>query len=224
MKKLEAVIFDMDGVLFDTERMSCECCFEAAKQLGLTLAEEAVYGGCGRNEASLRRHIMETEEPWYPNGTFPYEKYRERFMALFQESLERELPIKKGVRELLEYLKEKQIKTAIASSTKGPLVRKHLERTGLSGYFQEIVSGDMVEKSKPEPDIFLEACRRLGTRPENCYVIEDSHNGIRAAYAAGMHPIMVPDLMEVTEEMKSLAEEILGSLCAVQEFLQGSGI
>ena len=87
MKKLEAVIFDMDGVLFDTERMSCECCFEAAKQLGLTLAEEAVYGGCGRNEASLRRHIMETEEPWYPNGTFPYEKYRERFMALFQESL-----------------------------------------------------------------------------------------------------------------------------------------
>ena len=105
MKKLEAVIFDMDGVLFDTERMSCECCFEAAKQLGLTLAEEAVYGGCGRNEASLRRHIMETEEPWYPNGTFPYEKYRERFMALFQESLERELPIKKGVRELLEYLK-----------------------------------------------------------------------------------------------------------------------
>lgn len=72
MKKLEAVIFDMDGVLFDTERMSCECCFEAAKQLGLTLAEEAVYGGCGRNEASLRRHIMETEEPWYPNGTFPY--------------------------------------------------------------------------------------------------------------------------------------------------------
>lgn len=84
MKKLEAVIFDMDGVLFDTERMSCECCFEAAKQLGLTLAEEAVYGGCGRNEASLRRHIMETEEPWYPNGTFPYEKYRERFMALFR--------------------------------------------------------------------------------------------------------------------------------------------
>ena len=78
----------------------------------------------------------------------------------------------------------------------------------------------MVERSKPEPDIFLEACRRLGSRPENCYVIEDSHNGIRAAYAAGMHPIMVPDLMEVTEEMKELAEEIFESLYEVMEFLE----
>lgn len=97
MKKLEAVIFDMDGssVRYGADG-SCECCFEAGKELGLTLAEEAVYGGCGRNEASLRRHIMETEEPWYPNGTFPYEKYRERFMALFQERLERELPVKRA--------------------------------------------------------------------------------------------------------------------------------
>ena len=103
-------------------------------------------------------------------------------------------------------------------------MRSEISDGGLLGYFDQIIGGDMVERSKPEPDIFLEACRRLGARPEKCYVIEDSHNGIRAAYAAGMHPIMVPDLMEVTEEMKSLAEEILGSLCAVQEFLQGSGI
>lgn len=138
MKKLEAVIFDMDGVLFDTERMSCECCFEAAKQLGLTLAEEAVYGGCGRNEASLRRHIMETEEPWYPNGTFPYEKYRERFMALFQESLERELPIKKGVRELLEYLKEKQIKTRSHRLRKARLSESIWSAPALADIFRKL--------------------------------------------------------------------------------------
>ena len=89
-------------------------------------------------------------------------------------------------------------------------------------YFDQIVGGDMVKHSKPEPDIFLEACGRLESKPENCYVIEDSYNGIRAAHAAGMHPIMVPDLMEPTEEMKSLAEQILGSLCEVQEFLQES--
>ena len=217
MKKLEAVIFDMDGVLFDTERMSCECCFEAAKQLGLTLA---VYGGCGRNEASLRRHIMETEEPWYPNGTFPYEKYRERFMALFQESLERELPIKKGVRELLEYLKEKQIKTAIASSTKGPLVRKHLERTGLSGYFQEIVSGDMVEKSKPEPDIYLKACEVVGVLPENAMGIEDSFNGIRAVAAAGMTAVMVPDMVQPDEEIRQIYDYCVQDLLEVKELIE----
>ena len=224
MKKLKAVIFDMDGVLFDTERMSCECCFEAAKQLGLTLAEEAVYGGCGRNEASLRRHIMETEEPWYPNGTFPYEKYRERFMALFQESLERELPIKKGVRELLEYLKEKQIKTAIASSTKGPLVRKHLERTGLSGYFQEIVSGDMVEKSKPEPDIYLKACEAVGVLPENAMGIEDSFNGIRAVAAAGMTAVMVPDMVQPDEEIRQIYDYCVQDLLEVKELIELNGI
>ena len=211
MKKLEAVIFDMDGVLFDTERMSCECCFETAKQLGLTLAEEAVYGGCGRNEASLRRHIMETEEPWYPNGTFPYEKYRERFMALFQERLER---------ELLEYLKEKQIKTAIASSTKGSLVRKHLERTGLSGYFQEIVSGDMVEKSKPEPDIYLKACEAVGVLPENAMGIEDSFNGIRAVAAAGMTAVMVPDMVQPDEEIRQIYDYCVQDLLEVKELIE----
>ena len=82
----------------------------------------------------------------------------------------------------------------------------------------------MVKRSKPEPDIYLEACRQIHVMPEQAYAIEDSYNGIRSAHAAGLHPIMVPDLMGVTEEMKSLAEEILGSLCAVQEFLQGSGI
>ena len=210
MKKLEAVIFDMDGVLFDTERMSCECCFEAAKQLGLTLAEEAVYGGCGRNEASLRRHIMETEEPWYPNGTFPYEKYRERFMALFQE--------------LLEYLKEKQIKTAIASSTKCPLVRKHLERAGLSGYFQEIVSGDMVEKSKPEPDIYLKACEVVGVLPENAMGIEDSFNGIRAVAAAGMTAVMVPDMVQPDEEIRQIYDYCVQDLLEVKELIELNGI
>lgn len=96
MKKLEAVIFDMDGVLFDTERMSCECCFEAAKQLGLTLAEEAVYGGCGRNEASLRRHIMETEEPWYPNGTFPYENIGNGLWRCFRRVWNGSFQLKRG--------------------------------------------------------------------------------------------------------------------------------
>ena len=155
----------------------------------------------------------------------PYEEYKaEMAEVFFSHASGGKLAKKPGVEELLKYLKMRGFKIGLASSTREALVRSEISDGGLLGYFDQIIGGDMVERSKPEPDIFLEACRRLGTRPENCYVIEDSHNGIRAAYAAGMHPIMVPDLMEVTEEMKFLAEEILGSLCAVQEFLQGSGI
>ena len=126
------------------------------------------------------------------------------------------------VEKLLKYLKDKGFKVGIASSTREKIVRRQIWEGGLLEYFDQIVGGDMVKHSKPEPDIFLEACGRLESKPENCYVIEDSYNGIRAAHAAGMHPIMVPNLMEPTEEMKSLAEQILGSLCAVQEFLQES--
>ena len=99
-------------------------------------------------------------------------------------------------------------------------MRSEISDGGLLGYFDQIIGGDMVERSKPEPDIFLEACRRLGSKPENCYVIEDSYNGIRAAHAAGMHPIIVPDLKEPTEEMRVLAEKILRSLYEVKEYIK----
>ena len=124
------------------------------------------------------------------------------------------------VRELLEYLKEKQIKTAIASSTKGPLVRKHLERTGLSGYFQEIVSGDMVEKSKPEPDIYLKACEVVGVLPENAMGIEDSFNGIRAVAAAGMTAVMVPDMVQPDEEIRQIYDYCVQDLLEVKELIE----
>ena len=152
---------------------------------------------------------------------FPYEEYKaEMAEVFFSHASGGKLAKKPGVEELLKYLKMRGFKIGLASSTREVLVRSEISDGGLLGYFDQIIGGEMVERSKPEPDIFLEACRRLGARPENCYVIEDSHNGIRAAYAAGMHPIMVPDLMEVTEEMKELAEEIFESLYEVVEFLE----
>ena len=176
---IDTVIFDMDGVIFDSEILVLQAWKEVAERHGIAGVEAACHECLGTNSVVSKGVFLK-----HYGEDFPYEEY----------------------------------------STREVLVRSEISDGGLLGYFDQIIGGDMVERSKPEPDIFLEACRRLGTRPENCYVIEDSHNGIRAAYAAGMHPIMVPDLMEVTEEMKSLAEEILGSLCAVQEFLQGSGI
>ena len=132
--------------------------------------------------------------------------------------------MKPGVTGLLQTLKKNGRKVALASSTRKAVVEQELRDAGILPYFDRVICGDMVKRSKPEPDIYLEACRQIHVMPEQAYAIEDSYNGIRSAHAAGLHPIMVPDLMEVTEEMKSLAEEILGSLCAVQEFLQGSGI
>ena len=139
--------------------------------------------------------------------------------VFFSHASDGRLAKKPGVEELLKYLKENGFKVGLASSTQEATVRRQISEGGLLKYFDQIIGGDMVKRSKPEPDIFLEACRRLESEPERCYVIEDSYNGIRAAHAAGMHPIMVPDLMEPTEEMRGLAEKIFESLYDVMEYL-----
>ena len=217
---IDTVIFDMDGVIFDSEILVLQAWKEVAERHGIAGVEAACHECLGTNSVVSKGVFLK-----HYGEDFPYEEYKaEMAKVFFSHASGGKLAKKPGVEELLKYLKMRGFKIGLASSTREVLVRSEISDGGLLGYFDQIIGGDMVERSKPEPDIFLEACRRLGTRPEKCYVIEDSHNGIRAAYAAGMHPIMVPDLMEVTEEMKSLAEEILGSLCAVQEFLQGSGI
>ncbi|MEF2575606.1 MAG: HAD hydrolase-like protein, partial [Eisenbergiella sp.] len=96
-RMIEAVVFDMDGVLFDTERISCECCFQTAKEMGLKMTEEAVYGSCGRNQEAVRAHVIASMEPWYPNGSFPYDEYWNEVNKRFFARLDEELPLMKGV-------------------------------------------------------------------------------------------------------------------------------
>ncbi|MFR3251965.1 MAG: HAD family hydrolase [Eisenbergiella sp.] len=100
---IEAVVFDMDGVLFDTERISCECCFQTAEEMGLKMTEEAVYGSCGRNQEAVRAHVIASMEPWYPNGSFPYDEYWEEVNKRFFARLDEELPLMEGVTELLDF-------------------------------------------------------------------------------------------------------------------------
>ena len=125
-----------------------------------------------------------------------------------------------GTPYILEYLHYRDIKVGLATSTREEVVKKELSEGGLFEYFDEIVCGDMVKRSKPEPDIYLEACKRLQVSPENCYGIEDSYNGIRALKGAGMHAVMVPDLANPTKEMEELAECILPSLLEVKKYLE----
>ena len=130
------------------------------------------------------------------------------------------LPEKPRVHEILEYLHEKKIPVALASSSKKATVLSHLEKSGITGYFQKIVTGDMVTHGKPSPDIYLKACEELGAAPEEVIAIEDSFNGIRSASAAGLHPIMVPDQLQPTEEILLLAEAKCDSLLDVKQLLE----
>lgn len=213
---LSAVVFDMDGVIFDSETGVIECWKEIADKYGIPDIEAACRECLGSNAAATKERMKKRY-----GEDFPYDEYRKEASALFHGKYDGgRLPKKAGVHELLEYLKLQGIKIALASSTRRETVLQELGDGGLLEYFDAVVCGDMVAKSKPEPDIFLKACELLQVNPTAAYAIEDSYNGIRAAHAAGMKPIMVPDLAEPTEEMEKLAEVILPSLVEVKEYIE----
>lgn len=211
MKSFDAVIFDMDGVIFDSEKLVVECWMRVAEKYGI----EDVENTCRRCMGLTREATREIFKERYGHA-FPYDDYKQETRELF---FAQKLPVKKGVVELFDALKEAGKKIALASSTRSEAVIMELKDAGLFEYFDVIMCGDMVTKSKPDPEIWLKACERLGVLPENSYGIEDSHNGVRSVYAAGMHAIMVPDMLEATDEMRRLCEAVLGSLIEVREYL-----
>ena len=202
-RAVHAVIFDMDGVIFDSERLYVDCCSEAAEGLGME----------GIVETTLRALI---------------DRFQEAARALFLEKYRAGLlAVKPGVRELLAYLKRRGVGLAVASSTRTDIVEKELADAGLLPFFGRVVGGDQVSRSKPHPDIFLRAAEALGEQAEHCLVIEDSfngvragRNGVRAGRAAGMQVIMVPDLLQPDGEMRSLAGAVEPSLLRVLERIQ----
>ena len=129
--------------------------------------------------------------------------------------------MKPGVTEILDFLKAEKKKIALASSTRRETVINQLRDANILDYFDEVITGDMVQKSKPEPDIFLLACERLGVDPENAYAIEDSYNGIRSAFRGGLMPIMVPDLIPADNEMRRCAVAVIDDLEGVASYLKG---
>ena len=211
MKK--AVIFDMDGVIFDSERLYMECCREAAEIFGVEDIDSTVYACIGLTTEKTHELYRNKYGEDFPLDDF-WRETTGRFAKKAKGGL---LPVKKGARELLEMLYREGIPAVLASSTKTETVIRELIAADLFGYFKSIIGGDMVTKSKPEPDIFLLAAKRAGFAPEECIIIEDSFNGIRAARAAGGYVIMVPDLKQPDEEISSLADDIKQSLDDVRE-------
>lgn len=211
----KAVVFDMDGVLFDTERLFMEAGTQLIKEKGIESAEEAVMGCIGLNMRDTKALFLKV-----CGEDFPFEEYHKKCGALVREKIEKEgLPLKKGVRELLSYLKEAGYKIALASSTSQRGVFKHLDRAGLREYFTVVIGGDMIEHGKPEPDIYLRACEELGVKPDAAFAIEDSANGIRSAHGAGLHTIMVPDLIAPTPQLEALLYAKYDSLLDVRDML-----
>ena len=217
--KIVAVVFDMDGVLFDTERIGVQCWTEAAEPTGLQNAREIARMCIGRTIPGTKEVFM--EEAAKQGVALDFEKLHEDCARLILEKEERDgLPVKPGVHEILEYLYERKIPVALATSSKKDIVLSHLEKTGITKYFRKLVTGDMVSHGKPAPDIYIKACEELEAAPENVIAIEDSFNGIRSASAAGLHPIMVPDQLQPTEEILLLAETKCDSLLEVRKLLQ----
>ena len=213
---MKAIVFDMDGVLFDTERVCRDCWVTISEEYGIRDMFEVFPLCIGRNRLGsgevMREHYGED---------FPYDEFREKASQLFWKTLEEQgNPWKKGVKEILDFLKEKNWRVGLASSTGREAVLRHLEKEGLRDYFSVVIGGDQIVNSKPAPDIYLLACRELGADPKETFAIEDSYHGIRSAYRAGMKPIMVPDLLPVTEEMEELCEVIKEDLLQVKEYLE----
>lgn len=213
---MKAVIFDMDGVIFDSEVLVLEGWRILAERYGIEDIDSICRSCLGLNAQAGKEKFLERY-----GSDFPYEEYKAEASAWFHEHADGgKLPQKPGIKELLIYLKEKGILTAVASSTRRAVVSQELADGSLLPFFDGLMCGDMVSRSKPDPEIFLKAAELLGVDPKDAYVIEDSYSGILAASRAGMHPVMVPDLLKPTGEMEALADQILPSLVEVKEFFQ----
>lgn len=212
---MKAVIFDMDGVIFDSERAVYQGWKELAEKYGIKDLEIPYRKCIGVNATASKQIFLD-----FYGEDFPYDEYKQEQREAYHKKYDGgRLPLKPGVRELLLHLKECGFLIAIASSTRTALVKQQLQDADLYAYFDVIVGGDQVTRSKPFPDIFFRAAELLQVKPEEAYVIEDSYNGIRAAKAAGMVPIMVPDMLPADDEMKEKAWKICENLYGVKELI-----
>ena len=212
----DAVVFDMDGIIFDSEKVVIETWESIAEKYGIENIRETLYKCIGANVVRTKEIMREAY-----GEDFPYDDYNKEVSVIYHERCDGgKLPMKPGVFEILEYIKSQGKKLALASSTRRETVINELRDAKILDYFSVIIGGDMIERSKPEPDIYLKACEELGVNPENAFAIEDSFNGIRSAYAGRLRPIMVPDILGPDDEMRDKAEVVLDSLLEVRDYLK----
>ncbi len=213
--KIRGVIFDQDGLLFDTERLSVKAWNLAGDDLGFYLEESFLCTIRGANAQDSARRFQEVF-----GDAYDFKKLRARKQEHFMRILrEQEIPVKNGARELLAYLREQGCKVALATASTREYSSENLRLAGLSEYFQQMITGDMVQEAKPNPEIFLRAAKALGEEPGHCLVLEDSLNGIEAGIRGGFVTVMVPDLTQPDEELCRRVDRVCSSLLEVRDWL-----
>ncbi|KJR30642.1 phosphatase [Vibrio navarrensis] len=210
-----AAIFDMDGLLLDTERVCMQVFEQACHAQNLPFYKETYLSVIGRNAAGIEAVLREA---YGDDLDRLHAEWRQRYnQVVFHEAI----PVKAGVIELLQWLKAQQIPTAVATSTQKEVASVKLKLAGLDHYFDSITTGCEVSHGKPDPEIYLLAASRLKIAPERCLAFEDSNNGVRAAVAAQMITYQIPDLVEPCAEVKRFGHHIFPSLTDVLAQLSG---
>lgn len=197
---ITAAVFDMDGLMFDTERLVYENWQKMMDERGYDYNLDFFKRTVGKRKLEVQRIYFDRF-----GDDFPYWEYADKCHDMYIERVKAEgIPIKKGLIEVLEFLKERGVKIALATSTSRQTSELNLEVSDTAKYFDALVCGNDVVNGKPHPEVFLTAAERLGAKPKSCIAFEDSINGIKSAYSAGMVTVMVPDFIAPTEEIKPM--------------------
>jgi HAD superfamily hydrolase (TIGR01509 family) len=213
---VEAVIFDMDGTLIDSESVYIAGMQDAARTLDLPLPMALCHAMVGVPSHECNLMLQE-----HYGAGFDLAVFRGHFSTSVQRRMSERVPVKPGVVELLDFLRDRGLPLAIATSAGRATAERNLGRAGLLDRFAALATRDDVEHPKPAPDLYLEAAKRLGVAPERCVAFEDSSIGIIAAHAAGMRAVMVLDILPPTEEARAKCFHIAGDLHEVLRRMSG---
>ena len=213
---VKAVIFDMDGLMFDTERVGKDAILQSGKDFGYTISLELHQKMLGRNAKDIETMLKKEY-----GEDFPYRDMWNHVFELMDQYYEQYgIPVKPGLEDLLKFLKEQNIKVAVASSSKSEVIKSHLQSTHLIQYYDFIVGGDQIHHGKPSPEIFLKAVEHFEIQPEEALVLEDSKSGILAAHAGNIPVICIPDLVEHDQDILDSTWHTLSSLDQVIKVLE----